>query len=335
MKKMTAVFVLLVIALSLLSACQAPASGNAAPPAVSADASVPTPAATPERTTTPADNRKALKQIDGSELVFDAPPAKVLVLSSTTLELLDAVGVTIAATSSLSSKPALAAKFAGAVDVGMATKPDMEKIAEVKPDIIIAGAMFMNMKEQFDAQGYKTWFVNNQTYDDTLKLIEDFGYLFDKKVAADALIQDFETRKQAVLDACKDAPKKTVMIIFGAGNQVMLGSDQCYSGSLANLLGHRNVADGMDLTGATSGYIPFSLETALATQPDVILRVAHGNPDETKKMFDDMFDRNPAYNAMKAVSEGKVYDLSYELFFSNPGLKCIDALENLSELIGQ
>ena len=290
---------------------------------------------TTEKETATESTVKEVLQPDGSTLVIDEIPQKVLVLSSTTLELLDAVGVKITATSSLSSKPALAEKFKDAVDVGMATKPDMEIIATVSPDLIIAGSMFMNMKDQFEAQGYKTWFVNNQTYEDTLTLIENFGYVFDKEDEAAALILDFETRKEAALETNKTESPKTIMIIFGAGDQVMLGSDQCYSGSLAKLFGHKNVADDMDLTGATSGYIPFSLETALAAEPDVIFRVAHGNPEETKKMFDEMFEQNPAYQTMKAVTEGKVYDLSYDLFFSNPGLKCIEAIEELGELLNK
>lgn len=274
-------------------------------------------------------------QPDGSELVFDQIPEKVLVLSSTTLELLDAVGVKVAATASLSAKPELAEKFKDAVDVGLATKPDMEAIAAVNPDIIIAGSMFMSMKDQFEAQGFKIWFVHNQSYDDTLKLLESFGGLFNVQDAAQAVIAEFETRKNAVLAADENVKPETAMIIFGAGDQVMLGSDQCYAGSLLKLLGHANVTDGMDLTGASSGYIPFSLETAIASEPSVIFRIAHGNPEETKKMFDELFDQNPAYQSMQAFAEGKVYDLPYDLFFSNPGLRCIDALELLSEYIRQ
>lgn len=278
---------------------------------------------------------KTVTQPDGTELVFDQIPQRVLVLSSTTLELLDALGVKIAATASLSAKPELAEKFRDAVDVGLATKPDMEVIAQVNPDIIIAGSMFMSMKDQFEAQGLKVWFVNNQTYGDTMKLLESFGELFDVQEAAQAVVSDFETRKDGVIAANQHVESMTAMIIFGAGDQVMLGTDQCYAGSLLKLLGHANVTDHMDLTGASAGYIPFSLETAIATEPDAIFRIAHGNPAETKQMFDELFDQNPAYQSMKAVAEGKVYDLPYDLFFSNPGFRCIDALEALSGLISQ
>lgn len=159
--------------------------------------------------------------------------------------------------------------------------------------------------------------------------------MFGVQDAAQVAITDFQTRKDAVLMANQGIEPKNAMIIFGAGDQVMLGSDQCYAGSLLELLGHTNVTDGMDLTGASSGYIPFSLETAIASEPTVIFRIAHGNPEETKRMFDEMFDQNPSYHSMKAVAEGKVYDLPYDLFFSNPGLRCLDALELLSELISQ
>ncbi len=281
-----------------------------------------------------ADTSKTVTQSDGSELTFENAPQKVAVLSSSTLEIIDALGIDIVATSSLTTKPELAEKFKGITNVGTASKPDMEVLASVAPDVIIAGSS-MSLKEQFDAQNYKVWFTNNANYDDTLKLIEAIGHLFNKSDAAASLIADFETRKNAVLDKNKAAEKKTVMIIFGAGQQMYLGTDRCYSGSLAKLLGHKNVADNMDLTGETSGYIPFTMESAVSTKPDVILRIAHGNPEETKKMFAETLDVNPAYTAMQAVKDGKVYDLSYELFFSNPGLKCIDALETLNDLIGK
>ena len=273
-------------------------------------------------------------QPDGTELILTELPEKVLVLSSATLELLSSLDIEIAATGSLMTRPDLAEMFSNAVDVGMATSPDMEIVASVAPDIIIVGSTFISMQERFEAQGYNAWFVKNQSYEDILTLMEDFGRVFQKQDEASSIIHSFEERRLATIDKTLPFTEgKTAMIITGAGDNIMFGRENSFPGSLIEMLGVENITSKLNLGDLESSYVPFSFEQAIELNPDIIFRIAHGDIQQTSQMFDEYFDQNPAYVAMRAVIEGNVYDLDYNLFFSNPGLKVVDSIEAMSELL--
>lgn len=70
-------------------------------------------------------------------------------------------------------------------NVGGTKKVDFEKIRLLQPDIIIANKE-ENTKEIVDelAKFYPVWVTNIATLDDNLKMIEDFGQLFNKRIEA-------------------------------------------------------------------------------------------------------------------------------------------------------
>ena len=72
-------------------------------------------------------------------------------------------------------------------------------------------------------------------------------------------------------------------VIFGAGENFMLATDTSYLGDLVKTLGATNITSKLD-GDMSSGYVQFSLEQILAQNPDYVLRFAHGNIEQTKKI---------------------------------------------------
>ena len=64
----------------------------------------------------------------------------------------------------------------------------------------------------------------------------------------------------------------------------------------------------------------------------MVLRFAHGNIEETAKMFDAAFDSNEAYQQLDAVKSGKVYDLDPTIFNVSANLEITTAIETLGEI---
>ena len=112
----------------------------------------------------------------------------------------------------------------------------------------------------------------------------------------------------------------------------MLATESSYLGDLAKTLGAINIASEID-TNIESAYIQFSLEQILAQNPDYVLRFAHGNIEETSKMFDEAFDKNEAYQQLDAVADGKVYDLDSTIFNVSANLKVTEAITKLGEIL--
>jgi len=81
------------------------------------------------------------------------------------------------------------------------------------------------------------------------------------------------------------------------------------------------------------GFVPFSVEQAVALNPEVILRISHGNPAETLRLLQAEFTNNPIWQNVNAVKNNRVYDLDSNLFDPNPGVSIIDALEDLAEIL--
>ena len=148
---------------------------------------------------------------------------------------------------------------------------------------------------------------------------------------ATTLLNQLKQAEEAAL-ANKTEQAPTVAIIFGAGDNFMLATESSYLGDLAKTLGAINIASEID-TNIESAYIQFSLEQILAQNPDYVLRFAHGNIEETSKMFDEAFDKNEAYQQLDAVADGKVYDLDSTIFNVSANLKVTEAITKLGEIL--
>jgi iron complex transport system substrate-binding protein len=123
----------------------------------------------------------------------------------------------------------------------------------------------------------------------------------------------------------------TVAIIFGGGDNFMLATETSYLGDLVKTVGGENITSKLE-GDMSSAYVPFSLEQILEQNPDYVLRFAHGNIEETKKSFDDAFDKNPAYKELDAYKNGKVVDLDPSIFNVSANLQVKEAIKTLGNV---
>jgi len=311
------------------------AAPNPTPQAQTTPAQVPEPAAQ-ESQQQATSSSVTVPQPDGSEVTIEGTPESVVVMAATTLEILYTLGVDqVIGNADLTARPDLIGLFPDSVNIGLTQSPDMEVIATLAPELVIAPSTFMaTMQETFEAQGYTIWFASNQTYTATLQLLENLGQIFDVEDRATELITEIETSRATIVERVQgEVDDITVMIIFGAGDNIMFGTNESHTGYILEAFGIANVTDGMQFDMVTAGYVPFSMEQAIVMNPDIIFRIAHGNIEQTAMMFDEMFDRNPAFHAMNAYINGRVYDLEHSLFFSNPGIRTIESFEYIANLL--
>lgn len=111
----------------------------------------------------------------------------------------------------------------------------------------------------------------------------------------------------------------------------MLATDKSYVGDLLNTIGVDNVTDSIDTVD--SAYLNFSMEQVVEMNPDYILRLSHGNIEESIKAFNEEFANNPAWKALDATKEGKVHDLNPELFAVTANLSVTEAIKELGNII--
>lgn len=216
--------------------------------------------------------------------------------------------------------------------VGQAMNPDLEIVASLNPDLFIMDASFKSsVEESLTEYGLNTFFFETGTYTAFLNSINELGNAINRQDEATTLLNQLKQAEEAAL-ANKTEQAPTVAIIFGAGDNFMLATESSYLGDLAKTLGAINIASEID-TNIESAYIQFSLEQILAQNPDYVLRFAHGNIEETSKMFDEAFDKNEAYQQLDAVADGKVYDLDSTIFNFSANLKVTEAITKLGEIL--
>ena len=223
-------------------------------------------------------------------------------------------------------------KFKGLPEVGQSMNPDLEVVASLNPDVFVMDNAFKDSVEKsLKEYDFNTFFLKTNTYTDYIKSIEELGKTIDKEEEATTLINELKNIEKEVKSKKGDkAP--TVAIIFGSGENFMLATETSYLGDLLKTVGGTNIATELD-GSAKSPYLQFSLEQIVQTNPDYILRFAHGNLEETKKSFDKAFDKNPAYQELNAVKNNKVVDLDSNVFNVSANLKVKEAIQTLGDIL--
>ncbi|MFL8710236.1 ABC transporter substrate-binding protein [Clostridioides sp. GD02377] len=250
------------------------------------------------------------------------------VAATQVLDKLDATLVGIPTT-----KSELPEKYKNLPEVGQAMNPDLEIVASLKPDVFVVDSMFKeNVEKSMKEYNLDTFYFETGTYTKFLKSIESLGEKINKQSEAKKLIDELEGVEQSVLaKSKKQAKKPKVAILFGGGNNFMLATKSSYLGDLVKTVGAENITDNIT-DNVESGYIQFSLEQILKENPDYILRFAHGNIEETKKAFDESFEKNPAWATLDAVKNGKVIDLDSSIFNVSANIYVKDSINKLGDI---
>ncbi|MDB8793540.1 ABC transporter substrate-binding protein [Romboutsia sp. 1001216sp1] len=259
------------------------------------------------------------------------------------VEELDVVAATVSATQVLdkldanvigipTTKMEIPEKFKGLPEVGQAMNPDLEIVASLEPDVFVMDSMFKeNVKDSMKEYDLNTFYFNTGTYTEFVKSIEELGKKINKEEEATKVINELkEVEKEATANKSEKAPK--VAIIFGGGENFMLATETSYLGDLAKTVGAENITNKLE-GDMSSPYVQFSLEQIIKENPDYILRFAHGNIEETKKAFDDAFDKNPAYKELDAYKNGKVIDLDPAIFNVSANLQVKEAIKTLGNVL--
>ncbi|OON96246.1 MAG: hypothetical protein ATN36_05990 [Epulopiscium sp. Nele67-Bin005] len=213
--------------------------------------------------------------------------------------------------------------------VGLSMSPDTEKILQLDPTHVIGLSTIRSMIEApLSAGGIDPIYVNLENIDELKNTIETLGKLFNKQSEATALIADFDAKVTAVVEEAKLNEPVKVLILFGFPGNYMIATEASFVGQMADLLGAINVSGEEKIV-----YVQMNLEELLVQDPDVILRLAHGDQDVVIEMFDAEFETNIIWQEFSAVQNNNIYDLDDAMFNVSATLETPEALALLSEIL--
>lgn len=221
-------------------------------------------------------------------------------------------------------------RYGGVTTVGMAMNPDLEIIKSLDPDYILSPATLQNdLQPKYASIGVSSLFLNLKSVEGMYASIEGLGEKFGREEEAAVMLEEFDSfmTEFAEKNAGKESPK--VLVLMGLPGSYIIATDNSYVGSLVKLAGGTNVYgdwDGQEFLFANT-------EDMKTKEPDVILRAAHGLPDEARKMFAEEFSTNDIWQHFKAVQEGRVYDLDSNLFNMSANFSYEEALKALQPML--
>lgn len=327
----------MLLGLTALAVTVGCSSQSSSAPAVSATPAVvasatPAPTNTPEASKAPAfavDETKAseLQAQFGSEM-----PVKVVSASVAMAEILDAIGVLPVGVPT--STIALPENLKNVQKIGSALKPDVEQITKLQPDVILGPVSIKDsLEKQFKPASLKTAYLPSDSLEDLKLSMVVLSRVFKQEQKANDFFAKLDKQEAEALELSKGKTAPKVMFLFGTADSFMLMNENTFPGSMAKKLGASNVVT--DVLKSKETYIALNMENVVTANPDVILLVAHGDPDAAVKKFEEDVKKNGAWDKLNAFKNGKVKALDYNLFGVSSVIKAPEAFKEMADKLYQ
>lgn len=222
----------------------------------------------------------------------------------------------------------LPSRFDGLPTIGNAMGPDMEIVKSLdSTDFLSVSTLEYDLTDKFKQLNIPANFLNFQSVDAMLNEIQVLGERYDRTVEAEELVASLQKSIEAVesVVASKEGPR--VLVLLGIPGSYLVATENSYVGDLVKRAGGINAMEVQD-----AEYLSSNTEYLHNSNPDIILRMSHGMPEEVVKMFNEEFKTNDVWKHFDAVKNGQVYDLEEELFGTTASLQVPTALGQLMEI---
>lgn len=242
-------------------------------------------------------------------------------------EIMDALEVDLVGVPT--SSKTLPKRYKGLPEVGNPMSPDMEKVKSLKPsEVLSVTTLEYELKPVFDGVGMKANFLDLTSLKNMQNSISDLGKKYRREKQAEEVVTKLDKKVASIRKEVKGKKEPTVLILLGVPGSYLVATEHSYIGDLVKQLGGKNIVQGEKVE-----YLASNTEYLKKADPDIILRAAHGMPDEVVKMFDKEFKTNDIWKHFAAVKNNRVYDLEERLFGTTGNLAAIEALDELKKMM--
>lgn len=278
---------------------------------------------------TVAINSKLTVQTSTGPFTLNKKPQRIVTLSSSDTEIIYALGGKVVGRPTAMGK-VIPPEASAATEVGSTHGILFEKLASLKPDLVIASPSLKTQQATIEALGAQVMFHSHNTFDDIQKSVSLYGTILGQQDKAAQLIKGMNDKVKGLVKP-KNKPK--TLIVYGAPGSFVIALPTSYPGNFLELAGGTNVAASFPKMDKMPQYAELSLERIIAANPDYIMLITHGNADEVKTSFKQQFENNPAWKSITAVKKDHFDVLPSDLFAANPGLRAPQAIETINKLL--
>lgn len=244
-------------------------------------------------------------------------PEKVVVFDNGSLDTLDALGVgdkvVGAATDNL---PEYLADYKKVDSAGGIKEPDLEKINQMKPDLIIISGRQSDFLDQLKEIAPTMYLAvdTSDTWNSIKQNVETLGKIFGKEKAAKEQLAELETSIKETKTKAEESKDKALTVLVNEGQLSTYGKDSRF-GIVYDTFGFAQADDA--IKASTHGQ-SVSYEYVLDKNPDVLFVV-----DRTKAIGGDDSNNNVADNELVAQTTAgknkKVISLQPDVWYLSGG----------------
>jgi len=263
-----------------------------------------------------------LKVVDSYNrtVTIEKQPKRIITIAPDITEGIYALGkgANLVGRSDYDDYPAAALKVA---TVGSLLQPNIEKIVELKPDIVIASTHFdkavVKKLETLNIKVVVLYGEENFTgvYDTMAKL----GQVVNASEKAQVIISDMKKKVADITKKVANAKRPTVYYVagFGKSGDFTAGKDT-FIGNMIEIAGGKNAADD------TIGW-KYSVEKLVEKDPDILI---------CSKFYDSKkgIEATTGYKDLKAVKNGKLLEVDDNTIVRQ-GPRLAEGLEAIAKLI--
>ena len=266
----------------------------------------------------------------GREVTLPKKPERIVVTSASFLEPLHAVGGDVVGRPDSKSTPDWAKDK---TSIGRVYNVDLEKLLACAPDLVIANkGMNEKLLQPLEINKIPCVVVDMKNYEEVKNEVRIFSQITGEKEKGDALIKSMDDKIKAIADRIPKE-KRRVAILHSTAQGLSVQLDTSIAGSTAKMLGFENVASGMKALEGNPDAAPYSIETLVEQNPEIIFVTSMGKIDEVKRGMEETIASNPAWQTIPAVKNGKMYYLSQEHFLLSPGIQYPAAVEEMAKQV--
>jgi iron complex transport system substrate-binding protein len=272
----------------------------------------------------------------GRKVNVPVHPKRVIALNASNLDLYYAAGGTVVGRpTTVALSPDLLSKISDIPQVGETSSPNLEKILELKPDLVLGVDVAFNhtLAPVLEKAGIPILLQALPDYQSVLATITAYGELTGTPEKAAAAVATIERQVQPLRKNVTGKAPERVLLIWGSPESFNMALPSSFAGNLLSMLGAVNIADTQSPGSGKMTFVPLSLEYVAKANPDVILLITHGADERVNDKFQKELAAHPAWKNMQAVKNQRVHKLPYALFAVNPGTQVGMAVELLVKLL--
>ncbi|KOR23857.1 ABC transporter substrate-binding protein [Clostridium sp. L74] len=267
------------------------------------------------------ETQKNIKITDsyGKELTFEKSPERIISLSPGATETIYALNKenTLVGRSDFDDYPAAVSKIKS---VGGVKDPSIEKITELKPDLVIGGAHFSkDTVKKLEDLGIKVAVLYGaEDLDGAYKNITDISTMLGVTEKGQTIVDGMKKKVESIENKVKSLNKSKIYYVVDFGKADFTAGGDTFIGKMIEKAGGDNIAKD------TKGW-NYSFEKIVENKPEMIILSDKFN---TKKNF----LAADKYKDLPAVKKNKVYEIDDNMLLRQ-GPRQADGLEALAKII--